>query len=334
MAKLSDVAARAGVSVRTVSNVVNDFPHVAPATRARVRQAIDDRGYQPNMAARQLRRGRTGMIGLVVPEIVSPYFGALASAVVAAAHARGYTVLVDETGGDAERERLLLGRSGAQLVDGLIFSPWALGAEDLYERSAELPVVLLGERDGEGVVDHVAMDNVTAAEQATEHLIGLGRRRIAAVGVQPHLSNNTSALRLHGYHRALRRAGLSAPPELLIAVPTLHRADGAHAMRTLLAAEPIPDAIFCFTDELALGAMRVLAEHGLRVPDDVAVLGWDDIEDGRFSVPSLSTVAPAKDEIAVLALDQLLKRIDSATEPVRDLVATHRLIPRESTLGR
>jgi DNA-binding LacI/PurR family transcriptional regulator len=334
MANLSEVAARAGVSVRTVSNVVNDYPHVSNATRTRVRQALEELGYRPNLAARQLRRGHTGLIGLVVPEIASPYFGELASAVVAAAAERGWTVLIDETGGDAERERLLLGSSGARLVDGLIFSPWSIGAGELHRQPGAVPVVLLGERYADGVVDHVAIDNIAAAEEATTHLLALGRRRIAAIGLQPHLSNNTAALRVRGYRAALRRAGIRPQRGLEVAVRYLHRSDGAQATRRLLVHGPHVDALFCFTDQLALGALRVLADAGMRVPDDVAVLGFDDIEDGRYAVPSLSTIAPAKDEIAAAALDRLLSRIESGDEAVRDIVASHRLTPRESTLGQ
>jgi DNA-binding LacI/PurR family transcriptional regulator len=327
---LRDVAVSAGVSVRTVSNVVNGYAHVAPATRARVQQVLDELGYRPNLAARQLRRGRTGMIGVVVPEIASPYFSELAAALVTAATELGWTVLVDETGGDAERERQLLDGSGARLVDGLILSPWALDPRTV-ERP-ELPVVLLGEQSAPGVLDHVAVDNVAASVEATAHLVSLGRRRIAAIGLQPHLTNGTAALRQRGYRQALAGAGLAVDAALEVPVPDLHRASGYAAARELLAARP--DALFCFTDELALGAMRALAEAGLRVPEDVAVIGFDDIEDGRYAVPSLSTVAPAKDEIARLALDRLLLRIADPGEPVLALVARHRLELRESTLGR
>jgi DNA-binding LacI/PurR family transcriptional regulator len=328
-ARLQDVAAVAGVSVRTVSNVVNAYPHVAPATRARVQQALDELGYRPNLAARQLRRGRIGMIGVVVPEIASPYFSELAAALVSAATRRGWTVLVDETGGDAERERQLLDGTGARLVDGLILSPWALDPRGLQPGS--VPVVLLGEQSAPGVLDHVAIDNVTAAAEATAHLLSLGRRRIAAVGLQPHLSNGTAELRRRGYRQALAAAGLDVDADLEVAVPSLHRSAGYDAARALLPLRP--DALFCFTDELALGAMRALAEAGARVPEDVAVAGFDDIEDGRYAVPSLSTISPAKDEIAALALDRVLARIEAPQEPVADLVAAHRLIVRESSAG-
>lgn len=334
MPNLREVAAHAGVSIRTVSNVVHDYPHVAPATRAKVRQALEDLDYQPNLAARQLRHGRTGMIGLVVPEIASPYFGELASALVAAAAARGLTVLIDETGGDPERERLMLGKSAARLVDGLIFSPWALEPAQLNRRPGAAPVVLLGERGADGLLDRVAIDNVTAATQATEHLLAQGRTRIAAIGVQPHLANSTAAQRLAGFRAALAAGGIVPAAQFEVAVHRLHRADGAAAMHRLLGGDVLPDAAFCFTDQLALGAMRTLADRGRRVPDDVAVIGFDDIEDGRYAVPSLSTVSPAKDEIADRALDCLLARIASRDEPVRDVVAAHRLVVRESTGGR
>ena len=334
MATLQDVADRAGVSVRTVSNVVNDYLHVAPATRDRVQQAIDELGYRPNLAARQLRSGRTGMLALVVPEVSSPYFGELASAFTAAAGERGWTVLIDETRGDPERERLLLGRSGAHFVDGLVFSPWSVTPEQLTQRPSQIPLVLLGERGAAGRFDRVAVDSVRAAREATEHLIGLGRRRIAAIGLQPQLANNTARQRLTGYRAALRAAGLRRTAELEVPVRQLHRADGAAAMTGLLQLDPRPDAVFCFTDELALGANRVLADRGIGVPDDIALIGFDDIEDGRFSVPTLSTIAPDRQQIATVALDFLLSRLDDPTLPARELWAGHALVRRESTTPR
>jgi DNA-binding LacI/PurR family transcriptional regulator len=329
---LRDVAARAGVSVRTVSNVVNGFVHVAPDTRLRVQTVIDELGYRPNAAARQLRRGRTETISLVVPDIGSPYFSELASLLVRLAEERGWTVHIDQTDGEAERERRMTAGPVGRSVDGVICSPWAV-APDVLARLSAGPLVLLGERAAPGSLDHVAIDNIAASEQATEHLVDLGRRGIAAIGAQPHLHNGTARQRLEGFRTALARAGLPDRTALVEPVHELHRPDGAAAMARLLAGPRRVDAVFCFTDELALGALRTLAEHGLRVPEDVAVVGFDDIEDGRYSTPSLTTISPDKLQIARLALDSLVRRIDDPRAPDRDLVAGHRLVVRESTTG-
>jgi DNA-binding LacI/PurR family transcriptional regulator len=329
---LKNVAAVAGVSVRTVSNVVNHFPHVAPDTRARVEEALERLNYRPNLAARNLRRGRSGLIGLVVPEIDSPYFSELAAYLVLAAERRSWTVLVDQTGGDPARERAFLEGAAAGFVDGLVFSPWGLGAADLRRGAEDIPLVLLGERTSDGVADHIAIDNVAGAVEATEHLIALGRRRIAAIGVQPHLTNETARLRLEGYRRSLRAVGHPCDELLEVPVAALHRADGAAAMRTLLALPDRPDAVFCFNDQLALGALRAAHDAGLDVPRDVAVVGFDDIEDSRYSFPSLTTISPDKSAIAVRALECLAERLDGeCSESARDIVVPHRLIVRESS---
>ncbi|WP_410633204.1 LacI family DNA-binding transcriptional regulator [Amycolatopsis sp. cmx-4-83] len=322
--KLRDVAEHAGVSVRTVSNVVNGFRYVAPATRERVQASIDALGYRPNLAARTLRRGRTGLIALVIPEIDSPYFAELAARTVRIAEARGLTVLIDQTDGDAEREKQLLHGQRSQLVDGVLFSPWAVAPAELTARTDPVPLVLLGEHDGTAGVDHVAIDNVAAAREATGHLLSAGRRRVAALGIQPRSLNATARQRLTGYREALAAAGLPAVPELEIPVRRLHRADGHAAMLDLLELPEPPDAVFCFTDELALGALRAAADRGIAVPDELALVGFDDIEDGRYSVPALTTVSPDKDRIAELALDRLTQ---PTTEP-RSIVAPHRLIVR------
>lgn len=334
MANLRDVAARAGVSVRTVSNVVSGAGPVAPATRARVQQVLDEVGYRPNLAARHLRGGRTGVIGLVVPELTSAYFAELAGLVVAAARERSWTVLVNESGGTAEGERRLLEGSGTRMLDGLVLSPWALPPEELSRLADRLPLVVLGERDPAGLTDHVSVDNVAAAHAVTSHLLGLGRRRIAAVGLQPHLANGTATQRLLGHRRALAEAGLEPEDALEVPVEALHRAQGARAVAALLDAPDPPDAVFCFSDGLALGALRAALQRGCRVPEDLALAGFDDIEDGRYATPSLTTVSPDKQQIAARALMCLADRVDRrGAAPAQRVVVPHRLVVRESTAG-
>ncbi len=184
--RLRDVAERAGVSVKTVSNVVNGYQHVSPQMRARVQAVLDETGYRPNATARSLRAGRTGVIALAVPEIGNPYFAELAGFVVQEAEERGWIVLIDQTDGRLERERVVADGLRHHLIDGLILSPVALGVDDLAGRGPEdVALVLIGEKLDAGPADHVAIDNVAAARAATEHLLALGRTRIAAIGHQP-----------------------------------------------------------------------------------------------------------------------------------------------------
>ncbi|GAB2656227.1 LacI family DNA-binding transcriptional regulator [Kribbella swartbergensis] len=333
-ATLREVAELAGVSVRTVSNVVNDFPQVAPETRARVQRALDELGYQPNAVARTLRRGRSGLIALVLPELDVPYFAELTRAVIEQAVSAGYTVVVDQTDGDPVRERELVMRGNrAAMFDGLIFNPLALGDADLRDRPSSTPVVLLGERVVRGGLDHIMIDNVGAAELATRHLIELGRQRIAAIGDQSDESRRTGRLRTQGYQTALRAAGLEIVPELIRPTEFFHRADGAAAMADLLALPDPPDAVFCYNDLLALGALRTILSRGLRVPEDIALVGFDDIEDGRYSTPSLTTIRPDKTQIAEFAVTQLLRRLEGDDSPAQEVPANYDLIIRESTGG-
>jgi DNA-binding LacI/PurR family transcriptional regulator len=331
---LKDVAALAGVSVKTVSNVVNGYIHVSSATRARVQEAIEELNYRPNLSARSLRSGRSGIVALAMPELQLPYFAELARWVIAAAARHGWTVLIDQTDGELERERLVMSGIRNQLIDGLILSPLACGHEELANREDQVPLVLLGERVWDGPADHVAIDNVAASREATTHLVGLGRQRIAAIGEQPDRPPGTSHLRLRGYRTALEDGGLPFDPDLVAPAENYRRADGAAAMARLLDLATPPDAVFCFSDMQALGALRTLAERGLRVPEDVAVVGFDDVEDGRFSLPSLTTIRPDKERIATLAVDLLAGRIsrEDTREP-QEVLAPHELVVRESTAG-
>ncbi|MFF7792878.1 substrate-binding domain-containing protein [Streptomyces sp. NPDC007991] len=332
---LRDVAALAGVSSRTVSNVVNGYAPVSEDTRARVQRAVDELGYRPNVLARNLASGRSGQIAVVVPYLDTPYFAELLQGIIRAARVRGYNVLIDQTDGDAEHEKMFLSRGSQQLLfDGVIFSPLGLAQSDLSERDASLPLVVLGERVSDGSFDHIGIDDVTASREATEHLLGLGRRRVAAIGDQPYRTGEAAQLRTRGYRLAHERAGVAVREEYVISTPRFNRSDGATAMAHLLSLEEPPDAVFCYSDLVALGALHTLASRGLRVPEDIAIVGYDDIEDARYSNPPVTTVSPDKAMIAETAVERLLKRIGSSTPvPGREIRAPHRLIPRASTTG-
>ncbi|GAA2044089.1 LacI family DNA-binding transcriptional regulator [Agromyces tropicus] len=331
-ATLHDVARLAGVSIKTVSNVINDYPHIRPATRERVERAIAELGYTPNLTARNLRSGRTGAIALAVPDLGLSYFAELAASVIEAAEAAGVVVLVEQTGGDRDRELELLRSPRLKLTDGLIFSALGMGQEDAAALDVPYPLVLLGERIFDGPTDHVTMRNVEAARAATEYLLASGRRRIAVVGAHEGEVIGSAGLRLRGYREALDAAGI-AFDESIIATTTLwHRANGARAMRELLARDVEFDAVFGLNDTLALGAMRVLQEAGVRIPGDVAVVGFDDLDEAEYSIPSLTTVDPGREWIAQTAVRTLLARIASGDEAGSASLhlADFRIVERES----
>jgi len=331
---MHDVAALAGVSLKTVSNVVNDYPHIKPETRQRVVDAIETLGYRPNLTARGLRSGRTGVISLIIPDLRNAYFAELADSVMRAADAKGLSVIIEQSGADRARELEVLRGSRMQMVDGVLYSALALGEEDAHLlNSITTPMVLLGERIFHGPTDHVTMHNTEGARAATAHLISLGRTRIAVVGAHRGEVIGSAGLRLAGYREALAEAGLDYDDRLVGEVGGWYRSGGAEAMRLLLDSGAEFDGLVAFNDSMALGAMRVMQEAGLRIPQDVAVIGYDDIDETRYTLPTLSTIDPGRDEIAEVAVRFLLERIANPAAPIepREHLAAYRLVQREST---
>jgi DNA-binding LacI/PurR family transcriptional regulator len=336
-ATLRDVAALAGVSVKTVSNVVNGYEFVKPATREKVSAAVTELGYQPNIAARNLRTGRTGVIGLAVPELSFSYFADLADLVLTAARAQDFTVLIEQTGGERHREIDVLESPRIAMLDGLLFSPLGMSNEDASHLDVPYPLVLLGERIFDGPTDHVTIQNVEAARAATEYLIRSGRRDIAAIGAHARETVGSAALRLQGYREALAAHGIPFDESLVVYREGWHRMDGAGSMQELLARGIQFDAVFALNDELALGAMRVLQQEGVRVPTDVAVVGFDNLTEGQFSLPSLTTIDPGRRQIAEAAVSALIERISDRGGTIgqpRRINAPFAVVERESAAVR
>lgn len=333
MTTIQDVAKAAGVSPMTVSNVINDHPNVRPATREKVLEAMARLDYRVNVAARNLRKGRTGTIGLAVPEVNSAYYGLLAATIIAAAERRGLRVSIEQTASrDNELDALSLSRN--RLYDGLILSAAGMGQGDAERLRVDHPVVILGDRIFGGPVDHVAMPNFDASHAATRHLIERGCRRIAFVcGAVEEV--DTSSLRIAGYRKALEDAGLSADRALVQQVDRLGMREGAERARGMARSGLDFDGVFCVTDSLAMGVLRGLADVGTRVPDQVKVIGFDNVSESEFFIPSLSSVDPDHDGMAERAVDLLIRRIEQTEPPVpqQDVVGGFSLVIRESTGG-
>lgn len=330
---IKDVAERAGVSWKTVSNVIHDPDRVRPINRARVQAAIAELGYRVSVAGQQLRQGRSKVIALAVPDIAGPYFAQLSRHVIRAAEARQHSVLIDDTGGDLAREKEAASGYRAQFADGTILSPMALSSRAMAALKAHNPVVVLGELDLAAPetdlhVDHVAIDNIASAREATAHLVASGRHRLGFLGA-PGGVHGTGHLRQSGFLAALGGHGLS--PVTVPTAPSWDRSTGRTVMTQLLSARTEIDAIVCGNDLLAIGAMAAIRASGRTVGTDIAVLGWDDTEEGQFSDPSLTTVAHDLEALARTAVDLLIRRIEGATDPVALHTVPHRLVVRDST---
>lgn len=336
MVTMQDVARRAGVSVMTVSNVVNGQPHVREVTRTKVLEAIAELGYHVNTAARSLRQGRTGVIVLAVPEVDRPYFGLLAGLLIERAAARGYDLLLEQTAARRDRELDAISRSRLRSYDGLILSAVQLHDDDAGLLRGDFPIVLLGERSYSQPLDHVVMANEEGAALATRHLLERGSRRIAMLGGRVGAPDDIDAttLRARGHLAAL--AGADLPADERLVRPTALTYEGGHrAAASLLDEHREIDGLFCATDLVAVGAVRALSDRGLRVPQDVRVVGFDDVPLASFLTPSLTSVAPDHDAMADAVISMIVDRIEGVrpADDYRVFTAPVRLVERESSRG-
>ncbi|MFF1573408.1 LacI family DNA-binding transcriptional regulator [Leifsonia sp. NPDC058292] len=328
--RLQDVAELAGVSMKTVSNVVHEYPHVSAKMRERVQRAIDELGYRPNMLGRRLATGRTGLIALAFADVTLPYFAELARRVASLAEEQGYRVIIEETDNTLEGERAVVATSEAGHVDGMIFQPAKMSSAELSQTRTDLPLVILGEGAAPLTIDRVMIDNVAAAREATAHLVSLGRTRIAFAGHELDQLSRTSELRIAGYQAALEEAGLTVAPELLIPSAAISPIDSAVSVGAALDAGLDVDAIMCRDDLAAIGALRALQERGRRVPDEVAITGWDNTMMTSVTFPSITTVSPDMTALASRALTMLRERIDGLDSMGRHELVGFELVKRES----
>ncbi|RIH90507.1 HTH-type transcriptional repressor CytR [Calidithermus terrae] len=330
------VAKHAGVSRTTVSFVLNNVPGVviSPETRLRVLRAAKELGYVPNAAARTLVSGQTGTIALVIPHAehlkVDAFLPQLLYSLNEVSYRHGYRVLLEPVE-DAAKPGAYLELVYGKRIDGLIVVNARTQDDPHLLELAQMgfPLVLMGARlaTHEGIYS-VDTDNRTAARHAVDHLLRLGYRRIAHIAYAPpeyHAAN----LRLQGYTEALEAAGLEADPAL-VAYGNYSAESGYEAMLTLLERKPYPRALFAGNDTIALGAMAALHEKGLRIPDDVAVVGYDDIPTAAYAFPPLTTVRTQAVLHGSVAAEMLMKLMHGKTPQERHVILETPLVIRQS----
>jgi DNA-binding LacI/PurR family transcriptional regulator/AcrR family transcriptional regulator len=352
-AGITRVAAVAGVSATTVSHTLNGRRPVAERTRRRVLEAIEELGYRPNVLARSLRTSRSQTIGLVIPDITNPFYPALARGMQDVLGPAGYDQIISNTDGERRLERSALEQMIARQVDGLAFAVFNTHAEDLLpviERG--MPVVRLGGRLIQYGVDVVHSDDERGAREATRYLLERGYRRIGFVCGPAE--EGPAAERVAGYRAALADAGADKGAGTdkgadkstgkgagadtgrgaaagLVAHTHFSRQGGATGAARLLDLPEPPDALLCANDVMAIGALDMAVERGLRVPDDVAIMGFDDIESASMVTPRLTTMANPAREIGQACARRLLDRLaGEVSEPHSEVVIPARLVRRES----
>ncbi len=329
MVTIHDVAVRAGVSTTTVSHVINGTRRVSTDLSTRVERAMDELGYQPNALARSLRRKETQTLGLIVPDNSNPFFAEIARGIEDTAYNLGYAVVLCNTDNDTARESLYLNLLLKRQADGIVLvtaGAWNPGLESAVQRN--LPLVVVDRELPSAALDCVVTDHVAGGEMATQHLIDLGHRRIGCISGPMQLASSVG--RVEGYRTALRAAGLRVDPAL-IARGDFLETSGVECARALLRQSPPPTAIFACNDLMAIGAISAAYELGLSIPQELSVVGYDDIRLAAHLSPPLTTVAQPKYDLGTIAATLLIERMADRSLPPRRVLLRTELTRRGST---
>lgn len=324
---MADVARAAGVSLSTVSHVINNTRKVNPETEQAVRLALEETGYTHDRVASSLVTGRTHTIGLAMSALSNPYFADVAHVIERELAAAGYTLLLADTHDNPDRElRAIRGLLGYR-VDGLVLAPSADPANAIAEITRRnVPLVLI-DRFADGDVDQIAVENVESTARLVEHLITQGHQRIAMVAGIAGLS--TSEERVEGYRRALEAAGIPYDPRLVV------RGDSENdrardAVAELIAANALPTALVVGNNAMTLGVMRGLRDAGLRIPEDVALVAFDDFEWADLFHPRITAIAQPTHQMAEQAVTMLFERISKPSLGIRHVRLPGRFVHRDS----
>ena len=333
---MKDIAQELGVSIGTVSKVLRDHPDISPETRERVRKRIQELNYSPNLSARALVTGRTYTIGLVVPDLLHPFFAEVAGGLSGVLRKSGYSLIISSSEEDFDLENRAIGQLIARRVDALILAS-SQRTWDFFQQidQQKIPVVLIDRRPETGKANFVGVDDEEIGRMATEHLIEMGCRKIAHIG-GPGIS--TAVGRLYGYRKALEHHGLSFDPQYVISrehVDEASDASGYTAMNQLLSLKRPPDGVFCYNDPSAMGAMQAAVEKGIRIPKDLALIGAGNVHYARFLRVPLSSIDQQSAEIGARAAKLALKLIESKKpKKLNAILLSPQLVVRESSSRR
>ncbi|RXT05285.1 LacI family DNA-binding transcriptional regulator [Ammoniphilus sp. CFH 90114] len=328
MATIHDVAKLANVSIATVSRVTSNENNVNEKTKERVMKAMEELGYKPNSAARTLRMAQSNIIVVLMINIKNPFFAEFIRGIEDVAREAGYYLLIGSTDGEADKEKEYIDLILENRVDGVILTTAGIDVNSTIEKIHQnSPIVLAFDYIPDPDIPSISIDNESASRKITNHLISLGHRRIAHItGDMRRLQSQT---RLSGYKQALYQHGIPVE-ESLIQEGGYQFEDGYLAAQKLLSFEKLPAAIYGGNDNVAIGALKAVQDAGLRVPEDIAVVGFDDVEMSSFTTPRLTTIHQPRFEIGKRAMEFLLKKIKQEKIDRPHIILEDHLVVRES----
>lgn len=327
MANIQQVAQKAGVSVATVSRVLNNAASVRPGTRLKVENAIKEMNYEPSLLGRNLRNSESRLLLVLIPSISNPFYTEIIKGIENVANANSYNILLCETDSDPDREDVYFNMVKNKLADGIISMDPAINMHKLKELATEQSIILCSEYEEGGSIPYVTIDNQKAAYEAVKHLIELGHKNIALINSDERFLY--SRQRRKGYDSALSDFKLPGRSEWIINTDQPDFENGVQAMLTFLQLKKKPTAVFAVSDTLAIGALKAIQASGLRVPDDMAIVGFDKISFSDMTNPTLTTIAQPMYKMGSTAAAMLIDSIRG--NKVESVVLEHELAIREST---
>jgi len=330
---MKDIARDLGVSVVTVSKVLRNHSDISTATRKRVQQRVKELNYLPNPAARALLTGRTNLIGLIVPDLVHPFFSQIAKGISAGLRSKEYGLIISSSEDDPQLERREIDQMLARRVDALILASTQSNADSVKRiQDQKVPYILLDRKIADLEANFVGINDVTAGTQATTHLIEIGCKTIAHIGG----SRVSTALdREAGYSMTLAKHGLSLPPQYVAAGAHMDDSgdtSGYEGMKQLLACDPRPDGVFCGNDPIAMGAMRAIIEAGLKIPQDVAVVGCGNLHYDDLLLVPLTSIDQDSAGLGAGAAKLALSLVKNQSKaPLKTILLESKLVVRASS---
>lgn len=330
MSTIKQVAIKAGVSVATVSRVINKYPGVSTPTKLRVLAAVKELNYTPNYLGKNLRQIKTNKILVLIPSISNQFYSKIIGAMETVTRDNGYEILVCMSHNDPKIENRYIEMLTTKVVDGMIFLSSSLSAKEINLLSLNYPIVQCCEHVPDSLTNFVSINNEKAAYEGVSWFFKNGHKSVAFLGSKVKYSSGVE--RELGYRKAVMDYGGKVDEELIILEDYSYPGGKRMAKRLLSIKHKIPSAVFCISDSIAIGVISELIENGVNIPQNISVMGFDDTSVAKVYCPPISTISQPQVEMGTMAAQMLIKRVQDETMPIRQEILAHKLVLRDTTM--